>query len=65
MRTELVATLKRETTEMPNQPDIETSEILQRRIILLEGIAHGEKAIEKGRSITHKQARQRMSRWLK
>jgi hypothetical protein len=27
--------------------------------------ARGEKAIEEGRSLTHKQAKQRMSRWLK
>ena len=45
--------------------DVETFETLQRRMRLLEGIARGEKAIEKGRSITHKQAKQRMSRWLK
>ena len=42
--------------------DVET---LQRRMTLLEGIARGEKAIEEGRSLTHKQAKQRMSRWLK
>src|ERR1051325_8643543 len=45
--------------------DVETFETLQRRMTLLEGIARGEKAIEEGRSLTHKQARQRMSRWLK
>jgi predicted transcriptional regulator len=32
---------------------------------LLEGIARGEKAIEEGRSLTKKKAKQRMSRWLK
>ena len=45
--------------------DVETFETLQRRIALLEGIARGEKAIEEGRSLTHKQVKQRMSRWLK
>jgi prevent-host-death family protein len=45
--------------------DVETFETLQRRMTLLEGIARGEKAIEEGRSFTHKQAKQRMSRWLK
>ena len=45
--------------------DVETFENLQRRMTLLEGIARGEKAIEEGRSLTHKQAKQRMSRWLK
>ena len=45
--------------------DVETFETLQRRMALLEGIARGEKAIEEGRSLTHRQAKQRMSRWLK
>ena len=45
--------------------DVETFETLQRRMTLLEGIARGEKEIEEGRSLTHKQAKQRMSRWLK
>ena len=45
--------------------DVETFETLQRRMALLEGIALGEKAIEEGRSLTQKQAKQRMSRWLK
>ena len=45
--------------------DVETFEALQRRMALLEGIARGEKALEEGRSLTHKQAKQRMSRWLK
>jgi prevent-host-death family protein len=45
--------------------DVETFETLQRRMALLEGIARGEQAIEGGRSLTHRQAKQRMSRWLK
>ena len=45
--------------------DVETFESLQRRMTLLDGIARGEKAIDEGRSLTHKQAKQRMSRWLK
>ncbi|HEX3249903.1 MAG TPA: type II toxin-antitoxin system Phd/YefM family antitoxin [Pyrinomonadaceae bacterium] len=45
--------------------DVETFESLQRRMALLEGIARGEQAIEGGRSLTHRQAKQRMSRWLK
>jgi predicted transcriptional regulator len=44
--------------------DVESFETQQRRMKLLEGIARGEQAIEKGRSLTHKQAKQRMSRWL-
>lgn len=35
------------------------------RMALLKGIARGEKAIEEGQSLTHGQAQQRMSRWLK
>jgi hypothetical protein len=34
-------------------------------MILLEGVARGEKAIEEGWSLTNKQAKQRVSRWLK
>jgi len=45
--------------------DVESYELLQRRMKLLEGIARGEKAIEEGRTVTHAQARRRLSRWLK
>ena len=45
--------------------DVETYELLQRRMTLLEGIARGEMAVEEGRTVTHGQARQRMARWLK
>ena len=45
--------------------DVETFETLQRRMKLLEGIARGEKAIEEGRVLTYRQAKQRMARWLK
>ena len=45
--------------------DVETYELLQHRMKLLEGIARGEKAIEEGRIVTHAQAKQRLSRWLK
>lgn len=45
--------------------DVETYELQQRRMTLLEGIARGEKAIEEGRTVTHDEARQRLSRWLK
>ncbi len=40
-------------------------EKLTGRIKLLEGIARGEMAIDDGRTLTHKQAKSRMSRWLK
>ena len=45
--------------------DVETYEAMQRRMSLLEGIARGEKAIEEGRTVSHTQAKQRMTRWLK
>jgi prevent-host-death family protein len=45
--------------------DVESYELLQQRMKLLEGIARGEKAIDEGRSVTHAQAKQRLSRWLK
>jgi prevent-host-death family protein len=45
--------------------DVESYELMQRRMKLLEGIARGEKAIEEGRAVSHAQAKQRLSRWLK
>lgn len=45
--------------------DVESYELMQRRMKLLEGIARGEKAIEEGRTMSHAQAKQRLSRWLK
>jgi len=44
--------------------DVESFERLQRHVELLEGIARGERAIEEGRTLTHAQATQRLSRWL-
>ena len=45
--------------------DVESYEQLQRRVVVLEGIARGERAIEQGRVVTHAKARARMARWLK
>lgn len=45
--------------------DVESFENLQGRMSLLEGIARGERAIEEGRTLTQKEAKSRMSRWLK
>lgn len=45
--------------------DVESFEMLQRRMSLLEGIARGEKAVEEGRVLSHAQVKQRMGRWLK
>jgi prevent-host-death family protein len=45
--------------------DVESFDLLHRRMRLLEGIARGEKAIEDGRTVSRAQAKQRLSRWLK
>ncbi|MEP7269888.1 MAG: type II toxin-antitoxin system prevent-host-death family antitoxin [Acidobacteriota bacterium] len=45
--------------------DVESYELLQTRIGLLEGIARGEMAIAEGRVLSHRQAKTRMRRWLK
>lgn len=45
--------------------DVESYELLQRRVRLLESIARGEKAIEEGRTVSNAEAKKRMSRWLK
>jgi len=45
--------------------DVESFESLKGRIKLLEGIARGERAIEDGRTLSHEEAKSRMSRWLK
>jgi len=44
---------------------VATYERQQQRMVLLEGIARGEKAIEDGRVLTHANAKKRMARWLK
>lgn len=45
--------------------DVDSYEKLQSKLRLLEGIARGEKAIEDGRTLSHKQAKAKMARWLK
>lgn len=45
--------------------DVESYEKLLERMSLLEGIARGERAVEDGRVLSHKEAQARMSRWLK
>jgi prevent-host-death family protein len=45
--------------------DVETYELQQRRMALLEGIARGEMAVAEGRAQSHTQAKARMARWLK
>lgn len=45
--------------------DVESYKRLQARMNLLEGIARGERAIEEGRTLTHDDAKAKLSRWLK
>jgi prevent-host-death family protein len=45
--------------------DVETFELLQQRMAVLEGIARGEMAVAEGRIVSHADAKARMGRWLK
>ena len=45
--------------------DVETFELLQQRMAMLEGIARGEMAVAEGRVVAHDEAKARMARWLK
>jgi prevent-host-death family protein len=45
--------------------DVETYQLMQQRMAILEGIARGEQAIAEGRVTTHAQAKKRLARWLK
>jgi len=45
--------------------DVDSFEHLKKRIQILEGIALGEKAVRSGDTVTQKEAKQRLSKWLK
>lgn len=45
--------------------DVESFQLMQQRMAVLEGIARGEQAIAEGRVASHAQARKRLDRWLK
>ena len=45
--------------------DVETYQLMQQRMGVLEGIARGEQAIAEGRVATQAQSRKRLARWLK
>ena len=45
--------------------DVESYELMQQRMTVLEGIARGEQAVAEGRVATHAQARARLARWFK
>ena len=44
--------------------DVETYDMMQSRMLILEGIALGEKAVREGKTFTHNQARKKMQKWL-
>ena len=44
--------------------DVETYEVLLRRLAVLEGIARGERAYSEGRVVSPTEARRRLRRWL-
>ena len=45
--------------------DVETYQLMQQRMTILEGIVRGEQALAEGRTATHLQAKKRLARWLK
>lgn len=45
--------------------DVESYQLMEQRMAVLEGIARGEQAIAEGRVTTHAQAKKRLARWLK
>jgi len=45
--------------------DVESYQLMQQRMTVLEGIARGEQAVAEGRVATHAQAKKRLARWLK
>lgn len=45
--------------------DVDDYEFMQQRMSILEGIAKGEKAVLEGKTLTNKQAKAKMSKWLK
>ena len=45
--------------------DVATFDQLQHRVAILEGIAHGEAAVQQGRTVSQSAAKSRLKRWLK
>ena len=45
--------------------DVESYQLQQERMAVLEGIARGEMAIAEGRTMSQTQAEKRLARWLK
>ena len=71
--TRLISTLQKDKTPIliteHGKPaayliDVQSFEMQQSRINILEGIALGERAIQAGRIMTREQAKRRMKKWL-
>ncbi|EMA2462106.1 type II toxin-antitoxin system Phd/YefM family antitoxin [Vibrio aestuarianus] len=45
--------------------DVDDYEFMQNRLSILEGIARGERAIADGKVVSHSEAKDKMSKWLK
>jgi len=45
--------------------DVKDYELMQDRMRLLEGLSRGERAIQEGRTLTQKEAKRAMAKWLK
>ncbi|MBL1275640.1 MAG: type II toxin-antitoxin system Phd/YefM family antitoxin [Ectothiorhodospiraceae bacterium] len=45
--------------------DVDDYELMQDRMRLLEGLSRGERAIQEGRTLTQKEAKKAMAKWLK
>ena len=45
--------------------DVETYELMEQRMAILEGIARVEQAVAEGRVASHAQAKKRLARWLR
>ncbi len=45
--------------------DVDDYEFMQNRLAILEGISRGERALTDGKVISHDEARDKMSKWLK
>ncbi|CAH7179472.1 Antitoxin [Vibrio chagasii] len=45
--------------------DVDDYQFMQNRLAILEGIARGERAISEGKALSHEEAKDKMSKWLK
>ncbi|KJY68108.1 type II toxin-antitoxin system Phd/YefM family antitoxin [Vibrio nigripulchritudo] len=45
--------------------DVEDYEFMQNRLAILEGIARGERALADDKVISHEEAKDKLSKWLK